>query len=129
MSCCIVFLPSVCFSPLPFRLRRTPRRVTLLQAPRSSKMRHLSCRRNGPEQGRPSLNGLFGRTAGTHPNFAYSQAMQDAGKAGLVWSETSLRDYLHDPKAKVKGTKMAFAGLKDDTDITNLIAYLKQYSK
>ncbi|MBO0133598.1 c-type cytochrome [Agrobacterium burrii] len=77
----------------------------------------------------PSLNGLFGRTAGTHPNFAYSPAMQEAGKAGLVWNETSLRDYLPDPKAKVKGTKMAFAGLKDDTDITNLIAYLKQYSK
>ena len=55
--------------------------------------------------------------------------MQEAGKAGLVWNETSLRDYLPDPKAKVKGTKMAFAGLKDDADITNLIAYLKQYSK
>ncbi|NTJ10340.1 cytochrome c family protein [Rhizobium lusitanum] len=77
----------------------------------------------------PSLNGLFGRTAGTHPNFAYSPAMQEAGKAGLVWNETSLRDYLHDPKAKVKGTKMTFVGLKDDTEITNLIAYLKQYSK
>lgn len=77
----------------------------------------------------PSLNGLFGRTAGTHPNFAYSPAMQQAGKGGLVWSETSLRDYLHDPKAKVKGTKMTFIGLKDDTEITNLIAYLKQYSK
>ncbi|MBB3610516.1 cytochrome c family protein [Rhizobium sp. BK602] len=77
----------------------------------------------------PSLNGLFGRTAGTHPNFAYSPAMQDAGKGGLVWNETSLRDYLHDPKAKVKGTKMTFVGLKDDTEITNLIAYLKQYSK
>ncbi|CUX61535.1 cytochrome c family protein [Agrobacterium genomosp. 3] len=77
----------------------------------------------------PSLNGLFGRTAGTHPNFVYSPAMQEAGKAGLIWNETSLRDYLPDPKAKVKGTKMAFAGLKDDTDITNLIAYLKQYSK
>ncbi|KAA1179945.1 cytochrome c family protein [Rhizobium tropici] len=77
----------------------------------------------------PSLNGLFGRTAGTHPNFAYSPAMQEAGKGGLVWNETSLRDYLHDPKAKVKGTKMTFVGLKDDTEITNLIAYLKQYSK
>lgn len=77
----------------------------------------------------PSLNGLFGRTAGTHADFSYSPAMQDAGKAGLVWSETSLRDYLHDPKAKVKGTKMTFVGLKDDTDITNLIAYLKQFSK
>ncbi|MBB5575707.1 MULTISPECIES: c-type cytochrome [Rhizobium] len=77
----------------------------------------------------PSLNGLFGRTAGTHPNFAYSPAMQQAGKDGLVWNETSLRDYLHAPQAKVKGTKMTFTGIKDDTEITNLIAYLKQYSK
>ncbi|MBO9653748.1 cytochrome c family protein [Agrobacterium sp. SOY23] len=77
----------------------------------------------------PSLNRLFGRAAATHPDFAYSQAMRDAGKAGLVWNETSLRDYLHDPRMKVKGTKMAFVGLKDDTDITNLIAYLKQYSR
>ncbi|TCR85819.1 cytochrome c family protein [Rhizobium sp. BK376] len=77
----------------------------------------------------PSLNGLFGRTAGTHPDFSYSPAMQQAGKGGLVWSDTELRDYLHDPKTKVKGTKMTFVGLKDDTEITNLIAYLKQYSK
>ncbi|TCL65203.1 cytochrome c family protein [Rhizobium sp. BK251] len=77
----------------------------------------------------PSLNHVFGRTAGTHPDFKYSNAMVDAGKNGLVWDDTTLRDYLHDPKAKVKGTKMAFAGLKEDTDITNLIAYLKQYSQ
>jgi cytochrome c len=77
----------------------------------------------------PSLNGLFGRTAGTHPDFAYSPAMRTAGEGGLVWDEVLLRDYLHNPKKKVKGTKMAFVGLKDDTDISNLIAYLKQFSK
>ena len=77
----------------------------------------------------PSLFGLFGRTAGTHPGFSYSPAMLEAGKGGLVWDPASLKEYLHDPKAKVKGTKMAFAGLKDDTDIANLEAYLKQYSK
>ena len=77
----------------------------------------------------PSLNGLFGRTAGTHPDFNYSAAMKQAGAGGLVWNEASLRDYLPNPRAKVKGTKMTFAGLKDDTDITNLIAYLKQFSK
>ncbi|MEK1852108.1 MAG: cytochrome c family protein [Phyllobacterium sp.] len=77
----------------------------------------------------PSLNGLFGRTAGTHPGFSYSPAMVEAGKSGLVWDTASLRDYLHDPKAKVKGTKMAFPGIKDDTEISNLEAYLKQYSK
>ncbi len=77
----------------------------------------------------PSLNHVLGRTAGTHANFSYSTAMVDAGKGGLVWDETTLRDYLHNPKAKVKGTKMAFVGLKDDTDISNLLAYLKQYSQ
>lgn len=77
----------------------------------------------------PSLNGLFGRKAGTHLDFAYSSAMKAAGDGGLLWDETTLREYLHNPKTKVKGTKMAFPGLKDDQEITNLIAYLKQYSK
>ena len=75
----------------------------------------------------PSLKGLFGRTAGTHAGFKYSQAMTDAGKGGLVWDEAKLKEYLHNPKAMVKGTKMAFAGLKDDADIVNLEAYLKQF--
>lgn len=75
----------------------------------------------------PSLKGLFGRKAGTHPDFSYSSGMKAAGEGGLVWDETTLRDYLHNPKAKVKGTKMAFAGVKKDDEITNLIAYLKQY--
>ena len=77
----------------------------------------------------PSLNKLFGRKAGTHPDFAYSAAMKAAGEGGLIWDETVLRDYLHNPKAKVKGTKMAFVGVKDDQEITDLIAYLKQYSQ
>lgn len=75
----------------------------------------------------PGLKGLFGRTAGTHAGFKYSPAMVEAGKGGLVWDEATFKDYIHDPKAKVKGTKMAFAGLKDDTEIANLIAYLKQF--
>ena len=75
----------------------------------------------------PSLKGLFGRTAGTHEGFKSSKAMIDAGAAGLVWDEAKLKEYLHSPKAMVKGTKMAFAGLKDDTDIVNLEAYLKQF--
>ncbi|MGK6311419.1 c-type cytochrome [Neorhizobium sp. DT-125] len=77
----------------------------------------------------PSLNGVIGRVAGTHPGFAYSKAMVEAGKAGLQWDEASLRDYLHNPKAKVKGTKMAFAGLKDEGEINNLLAYLEQFKK
>lgn len=77
----------------------------------------------------PSLKGVVGRTAGTLGDFKYSAAMVDAGKNGTVWDEATLTTYLRDPKASVKGTKMAFVGLKADEDIANVIAYLKQFPK
>ena len=77
----------------------------------------------------PSLQGVIGRIAGTHPDFKYSEAMIAAGASGVKWDEPTLTAYLHDPKALVKGTKMAFAGLKKDEDVANVIAYLKQFSK
>lgn len=76
----------------------------------------------------PSLKGVIGRAAGTHAGFKYSAAMADAGKGGMVWDEATLTTYLHDPKGVVKGTKMAFAGLKVDKDVADVIAYLKQAS-
>ena len=66
-------------------------------------------------------------TAGTHADFKYSPAMVDAGKGGFVWDDAKLTEYLHDPKGMVKGTKMAFPGLKKDDEIANVIAYLKQF--
>ncbi|MGX9144179.1 c-type cytochrome [Mesorhizobium sp. 128a] len=73
----------------------------------------------------PHLLGVVGRTAGTAENFNYSQAMKDAGAAGLVWDEANLTAYLSAPKLKVPGNKMAFSGLTSDDDIANVIAYLK----
>lgn len=75
----------------------------------------------------PSLFKLSGRTAGTHQGFKYSPAMVEAGQSGLVWDDAKLAEYLKDPKAMVKGTKMAFAGLKEDADIANVIAYIDQF--
>ena len=75
----------------------------------------------------PTLKGVIGRTAGTHAGFKYSPAMVEAGKGGLVWDDAKLTEYLKAPKAMVKGTKMAFAGLKKDEDLANVIAYLKQF--
>ncbi|TIP10418.1 MAG: c-type cytochrome [Mesorhizobium sp.] len=77
----------------------------------------------------PHLNGLIGRTAGTAEGFKYSPAMMKAGEEGLVWSEETLKPYLADPKKLVKGTKMAFAGLKQDADVANVIAYLASFSE
>jgi cytochrome c len=73
----------------------------------------------------PSLHNVVGRKAGTFEGFKYSEAMKAAGEGGLVWDEANLTEYIHDPKAKVPGNKMAFPGLKVDADVANVIAYLK----
>ncbi len=72
----------------------------------------------------PVLNGLFGRKAGTVEGYNYSPANKNSG---LVWDEATFTDYIKDPRAKVPGTKMIYAGLKDEQRIEDLIAYLKQF--
>ena len=72
----------------------------------------------------PELNGLDGRTAGTAPSYSYSDANKNSG---LVWSEAVFKDYIANPMAKIPGTKMAFPGIKNETEIGNLWAYLKQF--
>lgn len=76
----------------------------------------------------PELNLLIGRTAGTAPDFKYSQAMTDAGAGGLVWSAETLHQFLVKPQDFVKGTKMSFPGLKEQADIDNVVAYLTTFS-
>ena len=75
----------------------------------------------------PNLATVIGRPAATLESFGskYSKAMIAAGEAGLVWDEATLTEYLAAPKAKVPGTNMAFAGLKKDAEIADVIAYLK----
>lgn len=72
----------------------------------------------------PSLQGVVGRPVATVEGFKYSKAMKDFG-AGKTWDEALLTSYLPAPRDLVKGTTMAFAGLKKPEDIADLIAYLK----
>jgi cytochrome c len=75
----------------------------------------------------PSLQGLVGRPVATAENFKYSKAMKEFG-AGKVWDEATLTSYLAAPRQVVKGTTMAFPGLKVPEDIADVIAYLKDPS-
>lgn len=75
----------------------------------------------------PQLNDLFGRKAGTIGGFKYSAAMVAAGEGGVVWNEQALTQFLVKPRDLVKGTKMAFAGLRKSADIANVIEYLKTF--
>jgi cytochrome c len=72
----------------------------------------------------PVLNGIVGRKAGTFAGYNYSDANKNSG---LTWDEPTFREYIKDPKAKIPGTKMSYAGLKDEQKISDLFAYLKQY--
>ena len=72
----------------------------------------------------PLLNGLDGRKSGTVEGYNYSEANK---KAEITWSEASFKEYIQNPMAKVPGTKMAFAGIKNDAEIANLWGYLKQF--
>jgi cytochrome c len=74
----------------------------------------------------PVLNGLIGRKAGSVDGYSYSAANKDSG---ITWDEATFSEYIKDPKAKVPGTKMAFAGVKDEQKIKDLIAYLHQFDK
>ena len=72
----------------------------------------------------PQLNGLDGRKSGTAADYSYSDANK---KAEITWSDATFKDYIQNPMAKVPGTKMAFAGIKNDKEIGDLWAYLKQF--
>ncbi|MBS0125344.1 c-type cytochrome [Thetidibacter halocola] len=72
----------------------------------------------------PQLNGIFGRAIGGVDGFKYSGTM--AGMGG-EWTEETLAAFLADPRGYVKGTKMAFAGLKSDEEIAAVTAYLKSF--
>lgn len=72
----------------------------------------------------PHLNGMFGRKAGAVEGYAYSPANKSSD---LVWSDDTFRDYIKDPRGRMPGTKMIYAGLKEEGRIADLTAYLKQF--
>ena len=74
----------------------------------------------------PVLNGLAGRKSGTVEGYAYTEANKNSG---ITWDEASFKDYIKDPKAKIPGTKMVFAGIKNEQEASDLWAFLAQYDK
>jgi cytochrome c len=72
----------------------------------------------------PELNGIDGRKAGTAPNYSYSDANKNSG---ITWNEANFKEYIKDPKAKVPGTKMIFAGITNEEEINDLWAYVSRF--
>ena len=69
----------------------------------------------------PVLNGLDGRKSGTVEGYSYTEANKNSG---ITWNKEQFLDYIKDPKAKIPGTKMIFAGIKKDSEAADLWAFL-----
>ena len=70
----------------------------------------------------PSLAGVFGRKSGTGAGFKFSKPMIDKA---VVWNESTIAEYVVDPKAYIPGNKMIFPGLKKESEMADLMAFLK----
>lgn len=75
----------------------------------------------------PQLNGLFGRKAGSVAGFNYSPAFKTPAVAEKVWSPENFAVYIRNPREVTPGTRMVFAGIRSDTQIADLTAYLRQF--
>jgi cytochrome c len=87
----------------------------------------LPCHSIGPDAENkvgPVLNGLDGRHSGTVKDFTYTDANKNSD---IVWNEANFKEYIKDPKAKIPGTKMMFAGIKNEQEINDLWAYISQF--
>jgi cytochrome c2 len=74
----------------------------------------------------PHLFGIVGRPVAAVEGYTYSDAMVEYGAGGsVVWDHDRLAVYLENPRAEVKGTKMAFAGLRKEDERANVICYLE----
>ena len=72
----------------------------------------------------PVLNGLDGRKSGTIEGYNYTDANKNSG---ITWDEAVFKEYITNPRAKIPGTKMVFAGINNEKERDNLWAYLKQF--
>ena len=83
-------------------------------------------RRRRQEQGRSGTQRTEGPQVRHREGYSYTEANKNSG---ITWDEATFKDYIKDPKAKIPGTKMVFAGIKNEQEASDLWAFLAQYDK
>lgn len=79
--------------------------------------------KGGANKQGPNLCGIIGRKSGSVEGYSYTAANKERG---VLWTEETLFEYLENPKKYIPGTKMAFAGLKKESERHDIIAFLKE---
>ena len=125
-------MKSVTFGALIVLAASTASSFALAQdvaAGKSSFNKCLACHaigENAKNKVGPELNGIDGRHSGTAPGYSYTDANKNSG---ITWNKEQFLEYIKDPKAKIPGTKMIFAGIKNEKEADNLWAFVAQYDK
>jgi len=88
---------------------------------------HLIGDATGNKSG-PTLNNLFGRVPGTLEGYNFSPAMVAFGEENGAWTPELFTEYIANPRKIVRGTKMAFAGVRQPDRIEHLKAFLLTHS-
>lgn len=99
--------------------------VVAAASPPASFARCATCHtvdKGGENRLGPNLWGTYGKSAGVHAGFAYSDALKTSG---LVWNDANLDKWLENPRALVPGNRMSFPGLKDAAKRREIIDYIK----
>jgi cytochrome c len=78
--------------------------------------------RGAPHKVGNNLWNIIGSPKAARPDYRYSQALRAKGG---TWTYRDLAQYLHNPRASVPGTSMAFAGIIDNQRMANLLAYMR----
>ena len=76
----------------------------------------------------PTLNGIVDGKIAAVDGYKYSKAMKKYAAENAVWTQALLEAYLEKPSKAVKGTRMAFVGLRKPKDRKDVIAYLQQFN-
>ena len=84
-----------------------------------------SIKKDGRNKIGPALYNVVGRVVGSVSDYKYSKVLASYGKN---WTFAELNGFLIKPSTYLKGTKMAYAGLKKETDRASIIKYLNQSS-
>lgn len=74
----------------------------------------------------PNLHGVFGAKAGTKEGFAFSPQLKNSN---IVWDEANMTKYVMDPRGFIPGNKMAYPGMKQESQVKDLMAYLREATK
>ena len=122
----LILTALVAFTPM---IAATVASAQDVAAGKSSFNKCLACHaigENAKNKVGPELNGIDGRHSGAVAGYNYSDANKNSG---ITWGKDVFLEYIKDPKAKIPGTKMVFAGIKNENEANNLWAYLSSFDK